>query len=356
MILDKKYSLKPFGSGTSCIDTIHGECIRDVSVEDCVKICENDPSCGCGYHVEIKNRSPPIKNYCVPLNTTAYKNRPLSLSLISSEKNGTILSKENGIDVTFFRDERMFPSIDDTFKKLKSSIIFNYDIVNFNIKNKKNNVFLQTILPNALFFSKETLTDFYMIVKGFDFSVGEVTRLHNNDVNYFFYKHTTLCLTYDHDKKQFLWNNYTENISNQTNVYHIESKKNSRFINNDTKVYIYSKYKGKKYYLTVDGTGDDYIQAPLQMTTKKPTSFDLFITDNIGNIEEETIKNIPNKKLLEDRLKYMNSTMKTYLEKNFPDKSDFIIKETNNGWTVLHTAMSVVILICIYFLLFQWRL
>lgn len=353
MIIDTKYSLKPFGSGTSCIDTIHGECIRNVSVDECVKICDKDPSCGCGYHVEIKNRSPPIQNYCVPLNTIGYKNRPLSLSLISTEKNGTMLSKENDVDITFFRDERMYPSIDDTFNKLKSSMIFNYDIVNFQIKNKKNNVFLQTILPNALFFSKESLTDFYMIIKGFDFSVGEVTRLHNNDINYFFYKHTTLCLTYDHDGKKFLWNNYTENKSNQTNVYHIQSKKNSKFIDNDTSVFIYSIFKGKKYYITIDANGNDFSQAPLQMTTKKPQSFDLFITDNTGDIQKNTIKAIPNKKLLKDRVEYMNSTMKSYLDEYFPNKSDFIVKETNNKWTPSHTILCIFIVIILYLILIR---
>jgi hypothetical protein len=353
MIIDTKYSLKPFGSGTSCIDTIHGECVRNVSVDECVKICENDPACGCGYHVEIKNRSPPIQNYCVPLNTIAYKNRPVALSLISTEKNGTILSKENNVDITFFRDEKMFPSINDTFNELKSSFIFNYDIVNFHIKNKKNNVFLQTILPNALFFSSETITDFYMIVKGFDFSVGEVTRLHNDDVNYFFYKHTTLCLTYDHDIKQFLWNNYTENKSNQTNVYHIQSKDNSRFIDNDTEVYIYTEYNGKKYYITINSENDNYEQASLQMTTEKPKSLKLFVTDDIGDIGENTIKSIPNKKLLKDRVEYMNSTMKTYLDNYFPDKSNFILHTTNNNWTVTHTILSCLILVCFYFILFQ---
>lgn len=351
MKIDTKYSLKPFGSGTSCIDTIHGECIRNVSVDECVKICKNSPACGCGYHVEIKNRSPSIQNYCVPLNTIFYKNRPLALSLISTEKNGTILSKENGVDITFFRDERMFPSVEDSLNKLKSSMIFNYDIVNFQIKNKKNNVFLQAILPNALFFSNQTITDFYMIVKGFDFSVGEVVRLHNDDVNYFFYKHTTLCLTYDHDKKEFLWNNYTENKSSQTNVYHIQTKDNSRFINNDTEVYIYTKYKGKKYYITIDADGDDYSQAPLQMTTKKPNSFQLFISDDVGDIGEDTIKSIPNKKLLKDRVNYMNSTMKSYLDRYFPDKSDFVIQTTNNNWTISHTILSVCIVIFIFFIL-----
>lgn len=353
MIIDTKYSLKPFGSGTSCIDTIHGECIRNISVKDCIKICQDNPSCGCGYHVEIKNRSPPIQNYCVPLNTIEYKNRPVSLSLISTEKNGTMLSKENNVDITFFRDEKMFPSIDDTFETLKSSIIFNYDIVNFHIKDDKNNIFLQSILPNAVFFSNETITDFYMIVKGFDFSVGEVTRLHNNDVNYFFYKHTTLCLTYDHDKKEFLWNNYTENKSNQTNVYHIQSKQNSTFIDNDTEVYIYTEYNGKKYYISASSDDGNYAEATLTMTTKKPKKLKLFISDNVGTIKQNTIKSIPNKKLLKDRVQYMNSSMKTYLDNYFPDKSDFIIHKTNNQWTPLHTFLSVLIIISLYFFLLK---
>lgn len=341
MIIDKKYSLKPFGSGTSCIDCIHGECIRNISVEDCKEICEKSDWCGAGIHVDFKNKS--IPNYCLPLNTINYKNRPVATSLISTENNGTYLSREEGVDITFFRDENIFPSYDTTLDQLKSDLIFNYDIVNFQI----DGLILETFLPSTYYFIKESdlVTDFYMIIKGFDFSTGEVTRIHNFDVVYFFYKETSLVLTYDHEKEFFIWGNYTEDKTDQSNIFYIETvdeKEYVNYISSNSKVYIYTIYQGKKYYIIKTKKNS------LGMSKERPNQ-EFYITDNI---KSNDIRNIPNKKLKEDRVNYMNKNMKMYLDTYFPDKRKKVEKISLYSFSPIHIILMIIILFIIFSIIF----
>lgn len=343
MIIDKEYSLKPFGSGTSCIDCINGECIRNISVEDCKEICEKSNWCGAGIHVDFKNKS--IPNYCLPLNTVDYKNRPIATSLISTEKNGTYLSREEGVDITFFRDNNMFPSINDTYNQLKSDLVFNYDIINFQI----DGLVLESFLPYKYNFIKKSdiITDFYMIIKGFDFSTGEVTRIHNNDVIYFFYKETSLVLTYNHRDKKFLWANYTEDKTDQSNFFYIETIKNTEYVNfisSYSKVNIYTVYNGKKYYIikTKENT--------LGMSETEPNK-EFYI---INDINMNNISNIPNEKLIKDRVDYMNKNMKVYLDTYFPDKREKIQKKSFHSFSPLHIILIIIILATILSIIFHY--
>lgn len=340
MIIDKKYSLKPFGSGTSCIDCIDGECLRGLSLEECKEKCESSDSCNAGIHVDFTKQ--PIQSYCLPLNTINYKNRPMATSLISTENNGTFLSRENGVDISFIRNEKQFPSISETFDQLKSDIIFNYDIVNIITKDKS----LQTFLPNTFFFQKNIITDFYMVIKGFDFSQGEITRIHDEDVVYFFYKETTLVLTYDFDKKQFLWSNFTDDIKeNYSNVFHIQTKnKKDEFVDyiyNDSKVNIYTFHKKRKYYLHLK---ENY---ELGLKETEPVE-SLFISNNT---DKNNIKKVPNEKLLDDRVNYMNKNMKVYLENFFPDKRNTIQTISFKEWNPVHSFLLFLIITLLLFCL-----
>lgn len=311
MIIDKKYSLKPFGSGTSCIDCINGECIRDISMEECKKICEESEWCGCGIHVDFKNKS--IPSYCLPLNTIEYKSNPIATSLISTEKNGTYLSRENGVDITFFREEGQFPSIDETYNQLKSHLIFNYDVINFNTSDGKK---LQSFLPSTFYFLPTEISDFYMVIKGVQLSEGDITRIHNQELVYFFYKETTLVLTYDFNNNKFIWENYTEQKTDQSNIFHVKTDNDEEFIDyvsSETSLHIYMFYNNKKYYLYVTNKNT------LGLSTIKPKE-SIYITNKV---KHNDIRTIPNEKLLKDRVDYMNKNMKVYLDTYFPDKTDF---------------------------------
>ena len=82
-----------------------------------------------------------------------------------------------------------------------------------------------------------------------------------------------------------------------------------------TPIYICNEFKGKRYYITVDQNN------MMVMSEKKPSK--KFYLSN-RSTKEETIRDIPNDKLKNDRIQYMNENMKSYLEEYFPDKSDFI--------------------------------
>lgn len=339
MIIDKEYSLKPFGSGTSCIDCIDGECIRDISMEECKKICEDSEWCGCGIHVDFKNKS--IPSYCLPLNTIDYKNNPVATSLISTENNGTYLSREHGVDITFFREEKQFPSIDETFNQLKSDLIFNYNIINFLSTDGK---LLQSFLPSTFDFLSTDISDFYMVIKGYDFSQGEIIRIHNQDVVYFFYKETTLVLTYDFSNEQFIWGNYTEEKTDQSNIFYIQTQENETFvdyISTNTEVFIYMIYQSKKYYLYKTN------ENKLGISNEKPSQ-PFYITNHLKHYD---IRTIPNEKLLKDRVDYMNKNMKVYLDTYFPDKTDFYDSLSFQSFGIFHKII-LFFIFCIILLCF----
>ena len=88
----------------------------------------------------------------------------------------------------------------------------------------------------------------------------------------------------------------------------------------------------------------------LSLSNKK-SEYRIFLSNQIEK-ENQTIQKIPTEKLLEDRVNYMNTTMKTYLEANFPDKSKTkdikptSLKCNSVGKSIL---LSIVVLLSIYF-------
>lgn len=104
--LDKELWVKPFGTGMSCIDTIHGECLRGLSLEECAKVCNQSPFCHAGYRVSFDHL--PLASYCLPLNTTIYRNSNFLDNLIPAN-NSTRLSADDGVRVEVFYDPERFP-------------------------------------------------------------------------------------------------------------------------------------------------------------------------------------------------------------------------------------------------------
>jgi hypothetical protein len=99
--------VKPFGTGISCIDTIDAECPRGISLEECMKQCEESPYCNAGYHVSFDEI--PLPSYCVPLNTIFYQNSNFLDNAIAPT-NKTRLSADNGIHVHVFYNPDRFPA------------------------------------------------------------------------------------------------------------------------------------------------------------------------------------------------------------------------------------------------------
>jgi hypothetical protein len=85
-ILKEDTMLKPFATLVSCQDTIHSECPRGDTLEECVDRCRKDPKCASGYYLEPTFER---QSYCVPLNSALHKNMNLMLNIYPREKDPT---------------------------------------------------------------------------------------------------------------------------------------------------------------------------------------------------------------------------------------------------------------------------
>lgn len=77
--------VKPFGTLTSCRDTVHSECHRGLTLEQCIDTCRQSPFCSCGYYIEPTYD----KSYCAPMNVAQLKNMNIHLNTYPLEKDPT---------------------------------------------------------------------------------------------------------------------------------------------------------------------------------------------------------------------------------------------------------------------------
>ena len=97
--------VKPFSTGIACVDTIHGECIKNVSVEDCVDLCNKSDICAYGYHVKLPNEK---DSYCLPINELPYMdNTEIFTNSLYPKTSARILSPNVGVDVTTFQNKNI---------------------------------------------------------------------------------------------------------------------------------------------------------------------------------------------------------------------------------------------------------
>lgn len=100
--------LKPFATLISCRDTISSECLRGLSLDQCVQTCKEDPFCACGYYLEPSYGG---KSYCAPLNTALLKNMNLHWNIYDHDTDPTRdLWKKTAV---FFRPHQYPPTIPD---------------------------------------------------------------------------------------------------------------------------------------------------------------------------------------------------------------------------------------------------
>lgn len=112
---------------SDCNDTISGKCYTDKTLDQCIKLCEDNPNCDNGYHIKTKK-----SNICVPL----------------------INSKPNINPVYRLRNQNIYPELKDTvsttfvnsskyeFPPAEANIIFYLD--NFFIQNVETGTILET--------------------------------------------------------------------------------------------------------------------------------------------------------------------------------------------------------------------
>ncbi len=105
METSKDIWVKPFSTGLSCVDTISAECIKNVSVDECVNICNDSNICSYGYHVQLPNEK---DSYCLPINGLPYMdNTDLFTSSLYPKEQGRIFSPHIGVELTTFQNTRL---------------------------------------------------------------------------------------------------------------------------------------------------------------------------------------------------------------------------------------------------------
>ena len=67
--------IDPLKSPHSCYDTVESKCYFNKSLEECVKICDDHPDCGAGFHITSNKESicAPLKTSLFPDSNPAYK-------------------------------------------------------------------------------------------------------------------------------------------------------------------------------------------------------------------------------------------------------------------------------------------
>jgi hypothetical protein len=156
--------LFPFSSRLSCSNTINGECDRGLTLEECMKKCENNENCQIGYFVDI-NREPKsnYKSYCALLNSHYFSNLNMLDNLVSNTNPTKLSTDRDDINYTLFYNEKRFPNRKNfplDFEKYIFSGDFIYlkhntnKYLNINFKyidNKSENVNIKIILNDKTF-------------------------------------------------------------------------------------------------------------------------------------------------------------------------------------------------------------
>lgn len=137
------YILNPFGSGNSCIDTVNGEALRGISLEDCKARCESSDNCQLGMYI----KPPWTKSYCLPFNTIDYLNRPLARMLVHKQ-NKSQFSTDKNVDMHLFYNEKIYPSL-----VVPEKLILNHAICHLQVRKDgttyyvSNQLTLSTSIP-----------------------------------------------------------------------------------------------------------------------------------------------------------------------------------------------------------------
>lgn len=266
--------LRPFGTGTSCVDTIYGECKIDTTLKKCIKECENSPYCSLGIYVESKD-----KNYCMPFNTTNYYNRDPSLFRIF-EKNNSQLSKKS--NTTFFYDTRYWnPEI-----PYNSSFLFETEPITISTDKK---LFINSNLQ---------LTPYYVapFLLMYEYIYSHQIRLQEDDYFLLRKQDSFDNLYYNTEKNIFEWQKYTVSLDPNFLFYVEKTEPNSsQFVNNKEPIYIYMKFDNEKKYLTIAK------KSFLALSSTKDTNF------IISKIKEPLDKNL-NMQNTQSMEKYLQNT------------------------------------------------
>jgi hypothetical protein len=104
--------MSPFGTQINCINTIDGECKRGLSLEECMKKCQDSNECDVGYFIETNRPKANQPSFCVPLSSFSWGNQNI-FDILFSNQNPTNISTNNGLKYTLFYNDKKFRPINN---------------------------------------------------------------------------------------------------------------------------------------------------------------------------------------------------------------------------------------------------
>jgi len=298
--------IPPFSTRLNCINTIDSECKRGLTLEECMKKCNDSNYCNAGYFVKI-NRAPPgsYQSFCVPLNTVSYHNVNL-LDTLGKSSNPTKLSKDRkDIEYTLFFNEKRFPEQKD-YPDDFNSFLFS-----------GNNVYLKNngkYLNRSLQFQDEKSFIFKIIKFRFKFedltcritTDMSITISDTNGLNW-------IIMGKDH---AFRWSNNSDMSFN----FNFFNTKSNDFINEGDIFSLYSKIKNKYVFVN-----------PKNELTLSDTDYSFFMFEKAASSHYKS---------------FNENTLEKFLCTHYPDCKESYEPQKN--------IMFIIICVFTCFIIFIW--
>lgn len=276
-IIPSGYWLKPFASQINCINSTDAECKRGVTVQECMNLCEKDPECQLGYHLDFtKDFRPDITNpenrpssACVTIPSYYWANSNLFEHLIDST-NPSPLSIDKGIRSTVFYNEKRFIDPEDNLSSLppnfQSKYLFTGLMLRFGfiISSSQQKFFLQEDLtfspdPQKAVPVSLSLTNFSFIDFRTRICKGSMINIHQGN--------SLLILDWHSEQQEpIFWNIHeTTKIQKGLGFFTNTASEEFDFVNAGDLFQLYSRFSGIKF-LAMEET-----KKTLQFQDKKPS-------------------------------------------------------------------------------------
>jgi len=231
--------MSPFGTQINCINTIDGECKRGLSLEECVKKCQDSNECNVGYYIETDRPGANTPSYCVPLASYTWGNQNI-FDILFSNQNPTNISTNHGLKYTMFYNDKKFIPNNNLPKNFNDYL---FSMTNVYVKYATNpprylkQDFTFTKSKKDAFVVKITKVDRVFVVNGI--------RL-TKDMQICLFQDNFLVVLQIRPGNKITWES-VQPLKTTFKILDQDKKKSTGFLNSDEKVYL----QYKKLFLTV---------------------------------------------------------------------------------------------------------
>lgn len=231
--------MSPFGTQINCINTIDGECLRGLSLEDCMKKCQDSNQCNVGYFIETNRPGADVPSYCVPLSSYSWGNQNI-FDIMFSNQNPTNMSTDHGLKYTMFYNDHKFKPNNDLPKNFDNYL---FSMTNIYLKyGSKTPRYLKQDLTftkskEEAVIIKLTKVDRVFVVNGI-----RITK----DMQVCLFQDNFLVVLQIRPGNKIIWES-VQPLKTTFKILNKDKKKSTGFLNSDEKIFL----QYKKLFLTV---------------------------------------------------------------------------------------------------------